>query len=50
VRLAADGSGDIEWLTMDDDGEMVLHEEPDTGLWDRIALDLLAPFAPEELL
>ncbi len=50
LRLAADGSGAIEWLSYDDDGEQVLRDEPDTDLWTRFMLNLLAPLAPEELL
>jgi len=50
VRLAADGSGRLEWLGEDDDGERVFTEEPDTDFWTRFMLQLLAPLAPEELL
>jgi putative cardiolipin synthase len=50
VRLAADGSDALEWLSTDDDGEVVLREEPDTSVWTRLLLQLLSPLAPEELL
>jgi putative cardiolipin synthase len=48
VRLTKDGS--LEWLTMDDDGEMVLTEEPESSLWLRVHNLLAAPFVPEQLL
>ncbi|MED5619766.1 phospholipase D family protein [Ideonella sp. BN130291] len=51
VRLRADGSDGLEWLsTTDDEGELVLREEPDTSVWTRLLLQLLSPLAPEELL
>lgn len=39
-----------EWLGYDDDGEMLLTEEPDSSLWQRVKLWLLRPFVPESLL
>lgn len=48
----AEGSNDgrIEWVS-DDAGQItVLHEEPDSGFWDRTMLELLAPLTPESLL
>jgi len=39
-----------EWLGYDDDTEMLLTEEPDSSLWQRIKLLLLRPFVPESLL
>jgi cardiolipin synthase C len=48
----AEGSNDsrIEWVS-DDAGKItVLHEEPDSGFWDRTMLELLAPLTPESLL
>jgi putative cardiolipin synthase len=49
VRLAADGSG-LEWLGIDDDGEMILTSEPDASRWLLFKSWLLSPFVPEELL
>jgi cardiolipin synthase C len=49
VTLAADGKTLI-WKAMDDEGEVVLHDEPDVGLGTKIWLNLLEPLAPEELL
>ncbi|MFO1217548.1 MAG: phospholipase D family protein [Burkholderiaceae bacterium] len=48
LRLAADGS--IEWLDAGDDDGEVHGDEPETGIWLRLLLELLAPLAPEELL
>lgn len=48
----AEGNNDgrIEWVS-DDAGQItVLHEEPDSGFWDRTMLELLAPLTPESLL
>ena len=39
-----------EWLGFEDDAEMLLTEEPDSSLWQRIKLWLLRPFVPESLL
>ena len=50
VRLAAGGVG-CEWLSMEDDNkQVVLTEEPDSSLWQRIKLWLLRPLIPESLL
>jgi putative cardiolipin synthase len=49
VRRKADGSG-LEWLSVDDDKETVLNEEPDSSMWQRIKAILLKPFVPESLL
>jgi putative cardiolipin synthase len=49
LRLAADRQA-IEWLTMDDEGEMVLSEEPDATFAMRLQNVLFAPFVPEEVL
>ncbi|MBI5259054.1 MAG: phospholipase D family protein [Burkholderiales bacterium] len=49
VRLRADGHG-LEWLSIDDDREVVLDTEPDASLWLRIRTWLLSPLVPEELL
>ena len=49
VRLAASGVG-CEWLTIDDDQEMVILDEPDSTFWLRLKSYLLLPFVPESLL
>lgn len=48
LRLATDGQT-IEWLAAGDDDE-VHADEPESGFWLRLLLELLAPLAPEELL
>jgi putative cardiolipin synthase len=49
LQFGADGRS-LEWLTMDDDGEVVLVTEPDTTLLFRLQNMLLAPFVPEQQL
>ena len=49
LRLGADRQS-IEWLTMDDEGEMVLTEEPDSTFLLRLQNVLIGPLVPEELL
>jgi putative cardiolipin synthase len=50
LRLAP-GTDAVQWLAMNDDGEVaVLDEEPDVDLWTLFWLTLLSPLAPEELL
>lgn len=49
VRFA-EGGEQLEWVTMEDGADPVLTVEPDSGLWDRVMLELLAPLAPESLL
>jgi phosphatidylserine/phosphatidylglycerophosphate/cardiolipin synthase-like enzyme len=49
VQLKPDGSS-IEWVGRDSDGEEVLLDEPDIGLWERFKLWLLYKFVPEDLL
>ena len=50
-RLRKTASGQCcEWLGFEDDGEMLLTEEPDSSLWQRVKLWLLRPFVPESLL
>lgn len=39
-----------EWLGYDDDSELLLTEEPDSSVWQRLKLWLLRPFVPEALL
>jgi putative cardiolipin synthase len=49
VRRKADGSG-LEWLSVEEDKEVVLTEEPDSSAWQRFKAMLLKPFVPESLL
>ena len=49
VRLNPDGSG-LQWLTMDDDHEMILDTEPESSLWQRFYNFMIGPFVPEQLL
>ena len=49
LRFGADGES-LEWLTMDDDGEVVLQTEPDTSFLFRLQNLLLTPFVPEQEL
>lgn len=48
LLLAPDGS--IRWFGPADSDDGTHTEEPETSLWQRTLLDLLGPFAPEELL
>lgn len=47
VRLASDES-ELEWI--DPDAGQSVAQEPETSFWDRFVLEMLAPFAPEDLL
>jgi len=49
-RLRLADSGSLEWLTMDDDKEVILVTEPDTTFWSRMQNWLFAPFVPEQEL
>jgi len=49
VRLARNGSG-LEWLSIEDDEEVVLHDEPESSAWVRLKLWLLTHLVPEHLL
>jgi putative cardiolipin synthase len=49
VRFNPRGNG-LEWLGLDEDGEVVLTQEPDSSTWLRLRLWLLSPLVPEELL
>jgi len=49
VRLG-ETTGTLEWLTMDDDKEVILVTEPDTTFWSRMQNWLFAPFVPEQEL
>ena len=48
VRLGP--SGGLEWLTMDDEKEVILTSEPETTFWLRLHNMLISPFVPEQLL
>ena len=49
LRLADQGTR-IEWQSMDEMGDMILTEEPDSTPWQRVKLWLLKPWVPESLL
>jgi putative cardiolipin synthase len=49
-RVQAGASGALEWHGEDDGVPTVLHSEPDASWWDRLLLELVAPFTPEQLL
>jgi len=49
LRLADTATG-LEWLSMDEEGAMILSEEPDSTPWQRAKLWLLKPWIPESLL
>ena len=49
-RLTLDARGRIVWSSGGGEEEKIWHRDPETTPWQRFALKLLAPFAPEELL
>ena len=49
LRFGPDGES-LQWLTMDDDGDVVLLAEPDVTPFTRFRNMLLAPFVPEQQL
>jgi len=49
LRFGQDGQS-LEWLTMDDEGDVVLSEEPDVTPFMRLQNMLLALFVPEQQL
>ena len=49
VRFAP-GTERIEWVSEEAGIEQVQTSEPDSTLWDRVMLEILAPLAPESLL
>ena len=49
VRLAPDGQT-VQWLSADDENEIVLSTEPDSSAWLRFKAWLLGPLIPDELL
>jgi putative cardiolipin synthase len=49
-RVRLDRDGNLEWLSMDDEQETILTEEPEASLWLRVHNLLVSPFVPEQLL
>ncbi len=49
LRFGPDGQS-LQWLTMDDEGEVILLTEPDSSLLLQLQTYLLAPFVPEQEL
>jgi cardiolipin synthase C len=49
-RVRLDAHGALQWLSMDDEKEVVLTREPEASLWLRLHNRLIAPFVPETLL
>jgi cardiolipin synthase C len=49
-KLSLDRRGRIVWSSGEGEDERIWHRDPETTRWQRFALKLLAPFAPEELL
>jgi cardiolipin synthase C len=49
-RVRLDAQGNLEWLSMDEDKEMILTEEPESTFWLRVHNMLVSPFVPEQLL
>ena len=49
LRLAPDTS-QLQWLTLEDDKEVVLGVEPESSFWLRVHNMLLGWFVPEQLL
>jgi cardiolipin synthase C len=49
LRFGPDGQS-LEWLTMDDEGDVVLSEEPDVTPFMHLQNMFLAPFIPEQQL
>ena len=49
VRKSPNG-GQLEWISTDGEREFILHEEPDSTMWQRIKGWFLRPFVPEEQL
>ncbi len=49
LRIAPE-TDELQWLTMDEDKEVVLNDEPESSLWMRFHNLFLAPLVPEQLL
>ncbi|RZI64726.1 MAG: phospholipase D family protein [Variovorax sp.] len=43
-------TGKLEWLSMDEDQEIVLYDEPESSWLQRLKINLLGPLVPEDLL
>jgi phosphatidylserine/phosphatidylglycerophosphate/cardiolipin synthase-like enzyme len=48
--LSLDRARHIVWTSGEGDAGQVWHRDPETTAWERFSLELLAPFAPEEML
>jgi putative cardiolipin synthase len=49
-RVQFDADGNMEWLTSDENGVVILHTEPDTSFLLRLQTMVFSPFVPEEEL
>ena len=49
LRLVPDRES-VQWLTMNDEGEVVLDTEPETSFFQRVKQWILSPFVPEDQL
>ena len=49
LRLSPE-TDELQWLTMDDDKEVVLNDEPESSFWMRFHNLFVAPLVPEQLL
>jgi putative cardiolipin synthase len=49
-KLSLDSRGRIVWSSGEGEDKKIWHRDPETTRWQRFALKLFAPFAPEELL
>jgi phosphatidylserine/phosphatidylglycerophosphate/cardiolipin synthase-like enzyme len=49
-KLSLDAANRIVWTSGEGEGKKVWHIDPETTLMQRISLELLAPFAPEDML
>lgn len=50
LQLAKDGSGQIEWVSSTAMGDQIISTEPESSPWRILLLNLMTPFAPEDLL
>ncbi len=50
VRFKPPGTSRLQWLALNDEGEVELDDEPDANGWTLFWLGILSPLAPEELL
>ncbi len=50
-RVQLDGDGELEWITLGDNDELVrVEQEPDTSFWQRFNTRVLSPIVPESQL